>query len=376
MRLLAATTRGAGHFGPLVPVLSACAEEGHEVVVAAPGQSVAMVERADFEAWPLDDPPQDELDAVFARVPSLSFDEQNAVVLRDVFGRLHAGAHLPRMREAMERWRPDVVVREQGEFASAVAAEEAGVPHARVAVSIAWAEEWSRRQAVEGLDAVGAVELAMPASPYISSVPPTFEDPAFTGPPGIQRHRPPPAAEPSPLPEAWWPGDDRPLVYVSFGSIAPTFGFFGMLVGAVLGQLAALDVRVLFTVGDAVDLATLPDPPPNARIEGWIPQAGVLPHAAAFLTHGGFGSTLGALHAGVPLVVVPLFADQPFNARRVAAVRAGIALEGGPDALPRVGEAVNEVLGDPSYAEFARALAGEAEHLPPLADTVALLESL
>src|SRR5215207_8039984 len=182
MRVLAATTRGAGHFGPLVPVLTACAEAGHEVLVAGPGQSVAMVERAGFEAWPLDDPPQVELDAVFARVPGLSFDEQNAVVLREVFGRLHAGAHRPRMRAAVEEWRPGVVLREQNEYASAVAAEEAGVPHARVAVSIAWGEEWSRPQAVEGLDAVRAVEPAIAASPYISSVPPTFEDPALHGP--------------------------------------------------------------------------------------------------------------------------------------------------------------------------------------------------
>jgi UDP:flavonoid glycosyltransferase YjiC (YdhE family) len=377
VRVLAATTRGAGHFGPLVPVARACIAAGHEVVVAAPGQTVALVERAGLEAWPLDDPPQDELDAVFAPVPSLPFDEQNEVVLREVFGRVHAGAHLPRMRAALEELEPDVVLREQQEYASAVAAEEAGVPHARVAVSIAMGEEWPRAIAVGGLEAVAAVEPAIAASPYISSVPPTFEHPDLPGPRWIQRHRPPPAeTAPAALPAGWWPEDSRPLVYVSFGSVAPTFGFFGMLLESVIAQLASLDVRVLVTVGEALDPASLPDAPPGVRIEGWVPQADVLPHASAFLTHGGFGSTLGGLLAGVPLVVLPLFADQPYNAERVAAVHAGIALELGAEGLPRVGHAVNDVLADPSYAEFARALAAEAADQPPLDDTVALLEEL
>jgi UDP:flavonoid glycosyltransferase YjiC (YdhE family) len=338
-------------------------EAGHEVVVAVPEQSVGLVEGAGFEAWPLDDPPQDVLDGVFAQMPSLSPDEQNELVLREVFGRIHATAHLPRMREAMIERRPDVVLRESNEYASAVAAEEAGVPHARVAVSLAHLEEWSRAIAAQGLDEIAAVAPAIAASD-------------LPAPPRIQRHAPPPTPEPAPLPPDWWPGDDRPLVYASFGSVAPTFGFFGMLLEGILPQLGALDVRVLLTLGEARDPRSLPAPPPNVRIEGWIPQADVLPHAAAFLTHGGFGSTLGGLLAGVPLVVLPLFADQPHNADRVAAVRAGVALQGGPAAVPRVGAAVNEVLGDPSFAEFARALRDEAAHQPPVRESVALLETL
>ncbi len=46
MRVLAATTRGAGHFGPLAPFAHACAQAGHEVRVAVPRQSLGLVERA------------------------------------------------------------------------------------------------------------------------------------------------------------------------------------------------------------------------------------------------------------------------------------------------------------------------------------------
>jgi len=39
--------------------------------------------------------------------------------------------------------------------------------------------------------------------------------------------------------------------------------------------------------------------------------------------HGGAGTTAAALRAGVPSVVLPFFADQPFWGRRVHRLRAG-----------------------------------------------------
>jgi UDP:flavonoid glycosyltransferase YjiC (YdhE family) len=61
----------------------------------------------------------------------------------------------------------------------------------------------------------------------------------------------------------------------------------------------------------------------------WL-QAQVMPHAAAMVGHGGFGTTVQALAAGIPVVVVPLFVDQPHNARRVHDAGVGLALEDGP----------------------------------------------
>ena len=59
----------------------------------------------------------------------------------------------------------------------------------------------------------------------------------------------------------------------------------------------------------------------------------MLRHAAAMLGHGGFGTTMGALAAGVPQVVMPIFTfDQVVNAEHVAAVGAG---HRGPDGRGR-----------------------------------------
>jgi UDP:flavonoid glycosyltransferase YjiC (YdhE family) len=76
--------------------------------------------------------------------------------------------------------------------------------------------------------------------------------------------------------------------------------------------------------------------------------------------------------------VVPLFADQPENARRVAEVGAGLAVE--PDRadvdanVAPLREAIRSVLDEPSYRQRARALADELRAEPPVDEAVPLLE--
>ena len=85
---------------------------------------------------------------------------------------------------------------------------------------------------------------------------------------------------------------------------------------------------------------------------------------------------LGALAAGVPLVLVPMFADQFENARRIAAAGAGVVVADatgapldarrpiGRGAAPRIARAINAVLGDTSYRRRARAIAAEMAAAP------------
>jgi UDP:flavonoid glycosyltransferase YjiC (YdhE family) len=88
--------------------------------------------------------------------------------------------------------------------------------------------------------------------------------------------------------------------------------------------------------------------------------------------HGGSGSTLAAMAAAMPLAVVPLFADQPENAQRVADVGAGLRLDG----VSRLGEAVDTLLDDPGYRAGARAVAAEIAALEPVERAVGLLAEI
>ena len=71
------------------------------------------------------------------------------------------------------------------------------------------------------------------------------------------------------------------------------------------------------TIGRHVDPDALGPLPANVRVERWVDQGEVMPHAAAMVGHGGSGGTLAALAAGVPIAFLPQFVDGPANAARV-----------------------------------------------------------
>jgi UDP:flavonoid glycosyltransferase YjiC (YdhE family) len=384
VRALFSSTRGAGHFNPLVPFARAFERAGHELMFAGPPDLAAAVEAAGFDFWQFDPPPEDELGEIWRRVPELPPEEANEVVVGEIFGRLNSTAALRRLRAAFADWRPDVVLRDPNEYASALAAELHGVPHARVAIGLVSSEELALRIAAGPIDAIRRAEGLPPdpdgdvlrGSPYLSTFPRTLDEGEQ---PDTHRFHDPAWDEPAGELPGWWPGrEGQPLVYVTFGSVAGSFPQALPVYGVALDAVADLPVRVLLTVGRDLHLGVLGGAPANVRVESWVPQQDVLGHAAAAVVHGGSGSTLGALAAGLPLVVVPLFADQPENARRVAEVGAGIAVvpeREDPNAtMAPLRDAIEAVLADPSYGERARALAEEVRAEPPVDQAVSMFE--
>jgi UDP:flavonoid glycosyltransferase YjiC (YdhE family) len=296
-----------------------------------------------------------------------------------VFAGLDTRAALPGVREACAAFAPDVVLQEAAEFAGALVAERERVPRVTVGITMGSTEQRFIPAVNERLrphrSALGLpAEIDLGDAHYFTLTPPALEDPAAPGPAHVRRFREHGAA-PAPLPD-WWDGADAPLVYLTLGSVAPVMGFFPGLYRAAIDALADLPVRVLVTTGKDADPAELGPLPANVHAEGWVPQARVMPAAAAMVCHGGFGTVRGALAAGVPLVVLPLFADQPYNARRVAALGAGIALEGGHAAVPGLPAAVRGLLEDGTYAARAHAIADEIRALPSVDTAAEILRAL
>ena len=96
-----------------------------------------------------------------------------------------------------------------------------------------------------------------------------------------------------------------------------------------------------------------------------------MPLAAVVVGHGGFGTTLSALTAGVPQVVVPLFTtDQHLNAEAVSTLGAGLGVLGGPEAMPDAAAAVSRILSDPDIRSRAGEVAAQIAALPVAADVV------
>ncbi|VDM78033.1 unnamed protein product [Strongylus vulgaris] len=77
----------------------------------------------------------------------------------------------------------------------------------------------------------------------------------------------------------------------------------------------------------------------------------------AFVTHGGLGSITELAYQGKPAVIIPLFAEQPRNARMLAKHGTGIVLSKHDLSSPeKLKNALHEIINDASYAENARRL--------------------
>ncbi len=373
MRVLGACSLGgAGHLHPLVPVLDAARRRGDDVLVVGPPALEDLVAATGHAFRAGGEPPEADVAPIRERLPLVPPGEATRVANRELFGHLATAAMLPAMTEICATWRPDLVVREPSEYASAIVACRSGLPAAQVAISLAEAEAGSITAAAPALEPIqhGVVE-ALRTAPYLTRLPATLDPSPF---PTTIRFHEPRAPATAPLPD-WWGGSDAPLVYLTLGTVVGYLSSATALYRTVLQAVAGLDVRVLLTIGRRVDPAALGPVPASVHVEAWIDQALVLGDADLVVCHGGSGTVFAALAAGVPVVVVPLFADQFENGRRIAAAGAGVVADhpplrggtrrvvGSPDA-PGIAEHIGTVLADPSYRRAAARVADDMAATP------------
>lgn len=363
---------GAGHLNPLLPVLAAAQRLGAEVLLVVPTSMREQVADCGYPSRLGGEPPESEVSLIRERLPTAPPEEAIILGNRELFGRLAARAMMPAVEQAFAAFRPDVVIREPCEYASATVADRLGVPTVQVAISPAEGERASIAAAEPALEELrcGLAERLL-AVPYLTRFPASLDPSPF---PATFRFREP-ARRPVPLPD-WWPGSSGPLVYLTFGTV------FGYLAGATMAYRAAvravagLPVRVLLTVGRQVDPSDLGPLPANVHAEPWVHQADALAAARLVVCHGGSGTVYGALGAGLPLVVVPAFADQRANGRRVSTAGGGLTVEraAGERRLiddrdaPRITAAIEKVLAQPSYQDVAQRIGADMAATPVIDD--------
>jgi UDP:flavonoid glycosyltransferase YjiC (YdhE family) len=124
---------------------------------------------------------------------------------------------------------------------------------------------------------------------------------------------------------------------------------------------------VIVTTGPGVDPASFDPVPPHIVIAQFVPQALIMKHCAAVVSHIGAGTMLGALAEGLPQVCLPMGADQFSNAAQIARTGAGIVDARTPQTI-RV--AIDQVLADPAYAAGARVLQADIAAMPSANDVV------
>ncbi|XP_031452692.1 UDP-glucuronosyltransferase 2A2-like isoform X1 [Phasianus colchicus] len=93
----------------------------------------------------------------------------------------------------------------------------------------------------------------------------------------------------------------------------------------------------------------------NTRIYDWIPQNDLLGHplTKAFITHGGTNGIYEAIYHGIPIVGIPMFADQHDNVAHMRAKGAAVELDFSTLTTQDLVDAVNTVINNSTYKESA-----------------------
>jgi zeaxanthin glucosyltransferase len=146
------------------------------------------------------------------------------------------------------------------------------------------------------------------------------------------------------------PGDGRPLVYCTLGTLQ---GSRAGIFRKVASACAELDLRLLITQGNLGRLKP-GDLPGSPLVYDWVPQEAVLEHSDLVVCHGGMNTVLEPLAVGLPLVVIPLAFEQSAIAARLD--RSGVARVLSPrSSARRLAGAIAEVRTRPAFRERAGA---------------------
>jgi UDP:flavonoid glycosyltransferase YjiC (YdhE family) len=381
VRILVTSTPGLGHIIPLVPLAQALIRQGHELQWATGADAHPTIERAGVPKVVAGLTSAERHAEYRARFPE-SQDLAPQDVPAFMFPRLFVDVTLPPMIESLgpivRDWPPDLIVHEVGEFAAPIVAGALGICHvtqgfgARLRaerfpeVEEKLASHWH----AAGLEPrpLGGVYDHL----YLDIYPPSL-DPGYTYEIATQH-----LSRPETIAEAYdgklrdWfvRPDDRPIVYVTFGTVFnATAGAFD----ATIDTLKELDVRALVTVGPRGDVEAFGPLPDHVVVARYVPQHVTMTYADLVVSHAGSGTFLAALARGIPQLCLPQAADQFTNA--AAGARAGAALQLAPQEADRVSirEAIEELLGTDSFGAQARRISDDIAAMPSSDDVAALL---
>lgn len=373
MRILFGSWPGYGHLLPMLPLIRAAQQAGHDVAVST-GEDLAGL----IEPWGVTRHRSGlTMAESYARLPdattisALPPEQQQGFAARHFFG---AGA-VDRARDVLDlldTWRPELVVHDTLELGTPTAAAMRGIAHVTHGYGPLVPGSPDFLAEIGSAVAEGGLTDPVPdvlASPYLDICPP-----------GLRGSEPSPWAthlplRPSPGEAGTAAGDPvdpgmlphADTVYVTLGTVmnqAPA------VFRAVIEGCTRLPVNVVAATGPGLDPGLLGPLPPAVRVAAFVPQSTVLPHCRAVVSHAGAGTMLGALCHGLPQLCLPQSTDQPFNTAALLPTGAALALQPQEITADSVAEALGRLLDDPSYRNAAQRLRAEIQQMPTAAEVL------
>lgn len=387
MNVLFSIIPGHGHFFPCLPLAGALRQAGHRVQFATAASYGEVIRRYGFDAiaagldYTQGTVEGDDIRSLDDNIAHKMFVEGPAEMLTSI-------------RSIISTQRPDAILADSFEFGGQVAAEAEGTPWGSVHIGVRtssafpgfWPFDFDERQAVRdehsSLERIQRLResaglarhrLLEGERPYDRSLTLCMAPPSLEAWPlrwvSHTAHPLRPEIHRSDSDDGWLEGlpTDRPIVAVSFGTL------FGRpdLVATAARSARSTGARVI--VATKWDLGLDDD---LIHTVPWVSTDRLMAVSDVLIHHGGWGSTVAAMASGTPSVVIPLAADQHFQASRLASV--GAARSIGFKTLTSDGlqEAVEQVLADPVFLLNARRLQAEIDSMPTAADVVPLVERL
>jgi len=135
-------------------------------------------------------------------------------------------------------------------------------------------------------------------------------------------------------------------IYISLGTIANDDKSF---YEECFKAFAEMPYRFVMSLGNKISASALTGIPSNFILQPYVPQLEILKRVDLFITHGGMNSVSEALFHDVPLIVIPLSADQPIVASRVEELGCGVKLSRQQATAEALRSAVDRVIGNDEY---------------------------
>ncbi|WP_430781439.1 glycosyltransferase [Actinoplanes sp. G11-F43] len=364
MRLLLTAQPIYSHLVPaVIPLARAAIEAGHQAAVATAASMSGLLAAHDVPHLVLPHLPDQEslradpaLGDAFG-MPREVFAPGTRTVLPGVWeqiARAYAGPMADRaaadLIDLAGRWKPDVVVREPAEYGGYLAAQRLGIPHALLDIA-----PMAARDLPVVADLLATTPGPVRGHLHAGLVPQQWY-PADLRTARARSYRLSPPVSRVDACCAALPGD-RPLVVVSLGSLMLSLPGVDALLPTLVAALGRLGCTAVLSLGGRPELAALlPEPPGSVHVMPFIAQRALLATADLFVTHAGFGAVGEAIAAGVPMVALPLLADQPGNAGRCAELGLGLRLPADTATAGEIAGACATVLADPAYRWRAGAM--------------------
>ncbi|BDM71256.1 glycosyl transferase [Streptomyces nigrescens] len=332
MRVLVIASPGLGHLFPTVPLAHAFRAAGHEVRFATGGLGLSAT---DAGMNVVDVTPGLDYGEIYMSVGGddnrrpIHADDPEDELLARLFGRV-SSVMVDGALDVARSWSPDLIFSPVLQGAGPLVAAATGTPLVEMPVGVydsrhdlgdmireAMRADYDRHSV--SADARATVRLSMMPPSFAELLPPERRNE------GAWPMRWVPYNGGFVLPDWLRRRPDRPRIAVTLGTIEAQWGGIAML-SPLMTAAGGVDAEFVVTLGGG-DVALLGDLPDNVRTVEWAPLDALLETCTAIIHHGGSGTTMTAIAAGIPQCVIPQGSYQHTDVGVVARLGTGIVAE-------------------------------------------------